>query len=105
MPTGARRSTRINAVRTGTKLAAVRRLFQEYARSLDIDLCFQGFPEELAGLSGRYAPRQGGLWLALVNGRPAGCVALRPLQAGICEMKRLYVRPAWRGRGLGRELA
>lgn len=82
----------------------VRGLFEEYAAQLGVDLCFQGFAEELAGLPGAYAPPQGGVWLARADGAIAGCVALRPLEAGIAELKRLYVRGACRGRGLGRKL-
>ncbi len=90
-------------------LDATREIFREYAGSLAIDLCFQGFEQELAGLPGDYAAPQGLLLLAFVDGALAGCGAFRPLPdsdyANACEMKRLYVRRAFRKFGLGRMLA
>jgi putative acetyltransferase len=82
-------------------MATVRELFLEYADSLGFSLCFQGFDQELAGLPGKYAPPQGRLLLAELLGKPAGCVALHPLQPEIAEMKRLYVRREFRGKGVG----
>lgn len=86
------------------EIDTVRTLFREYALSPDLDLSFQNFEEELATLPGHYARPLGRLWLALVDGAVAGCVALRPCDAGRCEMKRLYVRPKYRGHGIGEQL-
>lgn len=87
------------------EIGTVRALFREYEASIGVDLCFQGFEAELAGLPGDYAPPRGTILLARSGGELAGCVALRPLEGDDCEMKRMYVRPAFRGRGIGRALA
>jgi ribosomal protein S18 acetylase RimI-like enzyme len=93
------------AARFPEDLPLVRCLFAEYATGLGVDLCFQGFDAELAGLPGAYTPPGGGLWLAREGDELAGCVAMRPLDTSRAEMKRLYVRPAFRGKGVGRLLA
>jgi putative acetyltransferase len=88
-----------------TQVAQARELFQEYAQSLGVNLCFQNFEQELAGLPGHYASPDGRLLLAEYDGQLAGCVALHKWDDGVCEMKRLYLRPSFRGKGLGRAIA
>ena len=95
----------ISAARTPLQLEEARELFLEYADSLGFPLTFQNFDRELRELPGDYSPPHGEILLAHLAGQPAGCVALRPLEAGTCEMKRLYVRPAHRRSGAGRALA
>ena len=94
---------------SAAELDQVRTLFTEYAGTLKVDLCFQNFAEELQALPGEYGPPRGALMAATVNGHYAGCCAMRPLDTAdypnACEMKRLFVRPAFRGMGLGRLLA
>src|SRR3974390_1894780 len=87
------------------QISQARELFLEYAQSLGFSLCFQSFDKELADLPGKYAPPSGRLLLAEYEGQLAGCGALRKLEDGICEMKRLYIRPQFRGKRLGRALA
>ena len=94
--------TEIIRARSTDDIKHARELFKEYAAWLEIDLCFQNFDKELSALPGDYAPPDGRLLLAFDNGELAGCVALRKIGDGICEMKRLFLRPAFRGKGLGR---
>ena len=86
------------------ELDQVRQFFRNYAAWLGVDLCFQGFGDEMASLPGAYAAPEGRLFYAEIDGQPAGCVGLRPTTGGMCEMKRLYVEPAHRGLGIGRDL-
>lgn len=90
---------------TPAQIAQARQLFLEYANSLGFSLCFQNFDQELAELPGHYAPPEGRLLLAEYEGQSAGCVALRKLEGDVCEMKRLYLRAQFRGKGIGRALA
>ena len=94
-------SIRIIRASSPAEIAAVRQLFEEYVAWLGFSLDYQGFPEEFAGLPGRYAPPEGTLLIATCDSAPAGCGAFRPLSSEICEMKRVFVRPVYRGRKLG----
>ncbi len=95
----------IRPAETAYDIAAVKALFLEYAEAMDFDLCFQDFEAEMAAFPGSYAPPGGALLLAVLDGAPVGAVGLRDLGEDICEMKRLYLRPAARGTGFGRALA
>src|SRR5207237_3297695 len=95
----------INAALSSSQGGEVRGLFLEYAQSLSFSLCCQGFDQQLADLPGIYAPPAGRLLLATIDEQSAGCAGLHKLEDEVCEMKRLYVRPSWRGFGLGRALA
>lgn len=86
---------------TPEQIKETRKIFREYEAWLDLDLCFQGFEEELANLPGKYIQPEGRLFLAISDGRVAGCIALRKLENGICEMKRLFVRDEFRGQKIG----
>jgi putative acetyltransferase len=95
----------IELVTSEPLLRQVRDIFREYQSSLGIDLCYENFEEELSNLPDKYAPPEGRLYLAFIGEQVAGCIALKPYQEHQCEMKRLYVRPQYRGRNLGRILA
>lgn len=102
--TGLSRAT-IRDATSPADFADARGLFEEYARSLEIDLCFQNFGDEIENLSRMYGPPDGALLLARSGGVAVGCAAMRPFEGRVCEMKRLYVRPAVRGTRLGKALA
>ena len=93
--------TEITQVTSGQQVEDARVLFREYETWLGMSLCFQGFEEEVASLPGKYAPPGGRLYVAYDEGEPIGCIALRAIEPGICEMKRLYLRDAARGKGVG----
>jgi putative acetyltransferase len=101
---GGKPVTKFVQAQSPEEIEIARGLFQEYAAGLNIDLCFQNFDQEVNDLPGNYAPPLGRLLLAIEGEQIAGCIALRSLNDGACEMKRLYVRPEFRGHGLGKKL-
>jgi len=90
--------------RNAEDYALAKTLFSEYARDIDLDLSFQDFNRELAEIHLQYGPSEGGIFILKVDGRPAGCVAVRRFEKETAELKRMYVRPAYRGQGFGRRL-
>jgi ribosomal protein S18 acetylase RimI-like enzyme len=96
---------KIDQVKTEEALLELKELLVEYMESLGVEKCFQNFEQELSNLPGNYRPPDGRLLIALIDGSTAGCIALRKLESGVCEMKRLYVRPQFRGLQAGRALA
>lgn len=107
MPTDDRHRQVLKVVtaESSEQVDTIRELFLEYAKSLNFDLCFQGFDKELESLPGKYAAPDGRLLLALYDQKIAGCVALWKVSDQVCEMKRLWVRPEFRGKKIGRQLA
>lgn len=91
----------ITQAETDEQIAEAKKLFREYEAWLGMDLCFQGFEAELAALPGKYAMPEGRLYLAYSDDKLAGCIALRKLDQGVCEMKRLFVRDGFRGQKIG----
>lgn len=96
---------RVEVASNPSEVETARRLFQQYAAELGVDLCFQGFAEELRTLPGLYAPPEGRLLLGWLGDQAVGCVGLRPRSADMCEMKRLFLQPSFRNAGFGRTLA
>lgn len=96
---------KILKIATKEDLEEIKNLFREYAKFLEISLDFQDFESELAKLPAKYAEPEGAIFLAKIDSQPAACVALWKLEEGICEMKRLYVKPEFQGLGLGKKMA
>lgn len=101
----AKKRTKYLVAESAEHLDAVKTLFMEYARSLEFSLGFQDFEEEISDMPGHYGPPDGCILLAFYDDVPVGCVGLRRLEEGVCEMKRLYVKPEFRGRGIGKYLS
>lgn len=97
--------TKIVRAESEEQIEGVRELFLEYAETIGAEPCFQGFDDELRDLPGEYGEKTGRLLITVCGGEPAGCAALRKFEEGVCEMKRLYVRPPFRGKGIGRACA